>query len=106
MKFQNLFVLCITYTLFISDCFEESAAYPLNDIRWENRSLQECQNNCKKNRRCKALTWTRNSGACHYKSSKRKKGQEVKDGDNHPKKGKVSGTVRNEDNRPVLCEGD
>ena len=90
-----------------------SAAYPLNDIEWDYRSLQDCQNNCKQKEGCKAFTWTKsvdkdNSGACNYKNSKRKeKGerQEMKDGDNHPKKGKVSGTVRNENDQPVLCKG-
>ena len=92
-------------------CFEVSAAYPLKDIEWDYSSLQDCQNNCKQKEMCKAFTWTEsahkgNPGACNYKRSKRKKGQEMRDGDNLPQRGKVSGTVRNEDNLPVLCEGD
>ena len=99
------------FILFITDgCFEVSAAYPLNDFGSKISSLQDCQNNCKKNKRCKVFTWTEselkdNTGKCNYKSSKRKKGQEVRDGDNLPKKGKVSGTVRNENDQPVLCKG-
>ena len=92
-------------------CFEVSAAYPLKDIEWDYSSLQDCQNNCKQKEMCKVFTWTEsahkgNPGACNYKRSKRKKGQEMRDGDNLPQRGKVSGTVRNEDNLPVLCEGD
>ena len=100
--------------LVITDgCFEVNAAYPENDFSAAvyPSDLQQCQNNCKKKQECRVFTWTegldpqKKNGVCKYKTSKRKKGKVLRDGDKKPERRKVSGSVRNEENQQVWCKG-
>ena len=109
--------------LVITDgCFEENAAYPKNYITKDFPSdLQECQDKCKKKIDCRVFTWNegiatqREMGVCKYKTSKRKTGKVLRDGDKRPgvlrmqpgapAQRLVSGSVRNEENQLVWCKG-